>query len=544
MRLKKERSKRMREGIAERLNDGSLLIHWKKVIGKGYTRGWFTNCHARYRLFKGARATKKSTNMIGYETIAKILSDERRNILVIRKNDENNRQTTYATIVRCMGDLGFVVGKQAKEGVDFVASKNPLEITYVPTGQKIVFRGMNDPTTLNGITFEVGALTDVYIDEVFEIQSYDDFLKLDGTLRVPPPGITLQITMCFNAWSADHWLYTYFFRNHLEDDFETLDDPDRTFMDYMDPDWEGPFGKGLYLHTSTYKVNEFRDKENYDRSAAAMKKGSAELYRVHFLGMWGNATESTYPEFIDHEKTLVLPWDYLCGQNGKGQFNKYYRAYAIGIDTGYSKGDGKKIIVTKDQNPSERVKAATTMSLVAVTQDMSQMVTLEEYYHTRIPQNRMYNTDEDKNANYDAEALVAHLVAIIMQWKEKYKNIPVIMKGRIPIFLDSADNVSREMLVNKSKNMAFDWLNAKPSQKTPIDGRVEWYRYMMALDSFLVCSNCQNLIRELKSARMGEKGEVRVDGNDHMINANEYGFAPSLLREVKAYSRFKNPTGD
>ena len=34
-------------------SNGSIDLY--KVIGQGYERAWFTNCHARYRLFCGAR---------------------------------------------------------------------------------------------------------------------------------------------------------------------------------------------------------------------------------------------------------------------------------------------------------------------------------------------------------------------------------------------------------------------------------------------------------------------------------------------------------
>ena len=52
-------------------------------MGKGYTRGYWRNCHTRYRAFKGARNTKKSWDICGFEIIDKIVSDERRNVVVV-----------------------------------------------------------------------------------------------------------------------------------------------------------------------------------------------------------------------------------------------------------------------------------------------------------------------------------------------------------------------------------------------------------------------------------------------------------------------------
>ena len=65
---------------------GGKTLSLRKLIGKGYDAAWFLNCKARYRLFCGARSTKKSKNIIGYEPIMKILCDSRRNILIARQN--------------------------------------------------------------------------------------------------------------------------------------------------------------------------------------------------------------------------------------------------------------------------------------------------------------------------------------------------------------------------------------------------------------------------------------------------------------------------
>ena len=200
----------------------------------------------------------------------------------MRQNDSDNRQSTYENICGCIVDLGL------EEAFKF--SKNPLVIEYKKTGQQIIFRGLNNPTSLNSITFAHGYLTDVYIEEAFEISSYADFRKLDGSVRGKlPDGLFHQITLCFNSWDGDSWLNEVFFKNRLEDDYEILDRPDITYMDYYDPDFIGDYGKGLYLHISTYKINEFRHPD-YDLAAQAMKKRAPEIYKVEFLGMFGNTT--------------------------------------------------------------------------------------------------------------------------------------------------------------------------------------------------------------------------------------------------------------
>ena len=51
----------------------------------------------------------------------------------------------------------------------FKCSVSPLEITYIPTGQKILFRGLDDPLKVTSITVEVGALCRLWIEEAYEI---------------------------------------------------------------------------------------------------------------------------------------------------------------------------------------------------------------------------------------------------------------------------------------------------------------------------------------------------------------------------------------
>ena len=149
----------MREGVYD-IVDGRKVVSLYKLTGKGYERGWFTNCNCRYRLFEGARSTKKSVDILGYEPIFKILSDKRRNVMICRKNDSDNRQSTFENICGRLSDLDLL-------GTEFKATLNPLEITYLRTGQKIIFRGLNNPTSLNSVTFAHGYLTDIYIEEAF-----------------------------------------------------------------------------------------------------------------------------------------------------------------------------------------------------------------------------------------------------------------------------------------------------------------------------------------------------------------------------------------
>ena len=506
----------MREDIFN--EDGSLSL--KKIFGKGYDNGLFFNCKVRYRVFEGSRSSKKSTNIIGYEPIFKILDNDLRNILMLRQNDTDNRQSTYEELIKCIIDLGM------ENAFDWTV--NPLTITYIKTGQKIIFRGMNNPTGLNSVTFSHGFLTDIYIEEAFEIKSYADFRKLDGSLRGKlPKGLFLQITLCLNGWDGKCWIYEEFFKNRLEDDYEKLDRDDVTYLDYEDEDYIGAFGKGIYLHKSTYKINEFRD-PIYDLSAKKMKEKAPEIYKVEFLGMFGNSTSAVYPEWHD---SLIMPVNDILK-------NYEFIDFAIGIDTGLSSGDGKAKTVLKDENVDKKIRAATAMELCAITNDFNKLIVIDEYYHTNDAVGFENNTDCQKSLNINEQVMA--LLDYIVNWQKKYSGKGnILMQGTINVYIDSGDIGFRQILESKAREYGLYNLIFMPSTKTKILGRIDFDRSLMADDNLIVSQNCHNLIREYKNSRRGKKGEPRENINDHCLNSKEYASAP-MLPSLRRYKTFKD----
>lgn len=505
----------MRKGISTTVN-GVRTFDIQKIVGKGFGNGWFTNCHCRYRVFCGARNTGKSKRILGYESLFKIMSDSRRNIVVCRQDDVNNRQSTFANIMRCISDLGLE---------DFFQSRQqPLEIIYIPTGQKIIFRGLNNPTSLTSLEFSVGYLTDIYIEEAYEVPSFDSFEMLDGSVRagvdyddegnIVKNDIPLQITLLLNPWS-ENWIYEEFFKGNLEDDYEYLES--HKYMDWKDENYQGNHGKGLYLHKSTYKVNEFRDADVVDIAAQKMKEVAFELYKVVYLGMWGAAGAITYTEFSERNlKTSAELAQYPI------------MAYALGVDAGFSNGEGKKRVVKKGDDPSLRVRAATTMTLVGITVGYNQMINFDEYYHTNIESQMRYNTDNQEEMSMPE--LAGALVIKILDWKKQYANpankYNMLMKGEINVYVDNADIGFIQTLQMKAREYGL-LANFIPSTKSPIHGRVLFEKTMLAYGAWLIDRDkCPNLIREIKTARGDDKGNIRTDENDHILTAHEYGSAP------------------
>ena len=520
----------MRKGIST-TEAGVRTFDIQKIVGKGFGNGWFTNCHCRYRVFCGARNTGKSKRILGYETLFKIMSDPRRNVVICRQDDVNNRQSTYANIMRCIADLNL-------EEL-FVSKSQPLEITYVPTGQKIIFRGLNNPTSLTSLEFTIGYLTDIVIEEAYEVPSFESFEMLDGSIRagvdydekgnVVKNDIPLQITLLLNPWS-ENWIYDEFFRGRLEDDYEYLET--HKYMDYKDENFQGNHGTGIYLHKSTYKCNEFRDKEVVDAAAEQMKLTAPDLYKVVYLGMWGASGAITYEEF--NEANNVKDEAELLQNN--------IMAFSLGIDAGFSNGEGKKIIVKKNEDPTLRVRAATTMTLNGITPGYNKIITFDEYYHTNIQSRMRFNTDCEKELTMPELAGV--LVQTIMEWRKKYANpnnrFSVLMKGEINVFVDNAVIGFIQTLQMKGREYGLVNVNFIPSTKSPIHGRVLFEKAMLAYGDWIINKRCRNLIREIKNARGDDMGNIRSDEDDHALTCFEYSIAPYRNSFVQWKNNFKD----
>ena len=125
--------------------------------------------------------------------------------LVVRKIGDTHRTSTFAQLKWAIQKLGV--------SDYWRATTSPLELTYIPTGQKVLFRGFDDPLKLASTTVSTGSLCWVWVEEAYEIDSEDAFDLLDLSVprgNVEPP-LFKQTTLTFNPWSERHWLKKRFF---------------------------------------------------------------------------------------------------------------------------------------------------------------------------------------------------------------------------------------------------------------------------------------------------------------------------------------------
>ena len=236
-----------------------MKINLPDIVGKGYATYW--NYKGRYRVVKGGRGSKKSTTTALW-IIYNMMKYPLANTLVIRRVFNTHKDSTYTQLKWASNVL--------KVSHLWKFSKSPLEATYIPTGQKILFRGLDDPMSITSITVEHGHLCWCWFEEAFQVMNEDDFNKVDMSIRGElPKGYFKQITLSFNPWSEKHLLK-------------------KRFFDIEDED--------VLAITTNYACNEFLgedDKKLFEK----MKINNPRRYNIEGLGNWGIAEGLIYSNF-------------------------------------------------------------------------------------------------------------------------------------------------------------------------------------------------------------------------------------------------------
>lgn len=239
------------------------------IVGRGYATYW--NFKGRYRVCKGSRASKKSkTTALWF--IYNLMKHKEANLLVVRK--------TYRTLKdSCFTELKWAVKRLDVEHL-WQFKESPLEATYIPTGQKIYFRGLDDPLKVTSITVGVGYLCWAWIEEAYEITKEEDFDMLDESIRgETPEELWKQITITFNPWNEKHWLKHRFF-----DDLVGYDEAEKPI--YKERQEKTNEDGSILAITTNYLVNEWLDKADL-QVFERMKKNNPRRYSVAGLGNWG-----------------------------------------------------------------------------------------------------------------------------------------------------------------------------------------------------------------------------------------------------------------
>ena len=234
-----------------------------ELVGKGYKDFW--NFKGRYRVCKGSRGSKKSKTTALF-FIYSMMKYPGANLLVVRKVYRTLKDSCFTDLKWAINILGVQDYWSVKE--------SPLEIIYIPTGQKILFRGLDDPLKVTSITVETGNLCWAWIEEAYEINKEQDFNMLDESIRgkIEEP-LYKQITLTLNPWNERHWIK-------------------KRFFDVKD--------ENIMAKTTNYMCNEWLD-DSDKKLFEDMKKNNPRRYQVAGLGEWGIVEGLVYENWEEKE---------------------------------------------------------------------------------------------------------------------------------------------------------------------------------------------------------------------------------------------------
>lgn len=282
----------------------SIKINLPQIVGKGYKSFW--NFKGRYKVVKGSRASKKSKTTALW-IIYNMMKYKNANTLVVRKVFRTLKDSCYS-------DLRWAINRfQVQDYWEF--KESPLEITYKLTGQKILFRGFDDPLKITSISVSVGSLCWCWIEEAYELMDETAFNMLDESIRgVVEEPLFKQIIISFNPWNERHWLKGRF--------FDKVDD-------------------NILALTTNYQCNEWLDDAD-KKLFENMKKNNPRRYQVAGLGNWGIVDGLVYENWQE----LEFDWREIL--------NKRQKAKAVfGLDFGYTNDPAAFFCGILDQEQKE-----------------------------------------------------------------------------------------------------------------------------------------------------------------------------------------------
>lgn len=200
-------------------------IKLSSVIGPAFyepARDVFAHGHTHYDL-SGGRGSLKSS-FVSLTVPLLLIQNPSTHALVLRKVGNTIRDSVYSQYMWAIGELGMAHL--------WKANKTPMELVYKPTGQKIMFRGADDPMKIKSIKVPFGYIAITHFEEKDQFAGRQEIRAiLQSTMR---GGSKFWNFESYNPpISRDNWAN----KDTLEDRTDRL----RHKSCYLDapPDWLG-----------------------------------------------------------------------------------------------------------------------------------------------------------------------------------------------------------------------------------------------------------------------------------------------------------------
>lgn len=172
-------------------------VHWDILEGK----------HTHYKLYGGRGSTKSS--FVSIEIIYGMMQDPNANAACFRKVKDTLAESVFEQLLWAIDALG--VSHLWKPTI------SPLRLTYMPTGQRIVFRGCDDPNKSKSIKLRKGYFKYIWYEERAEFSGDDDEQKINQSLMRGGDKYVV-----FYTWNPPKSLNSWVNQDVLEEREDTL----------------------------------------------------------------------------------------------------------------------------------------------------------------------------------------------------------------------------------------------------------------------------------------------------------------------------------
>ena len=205
--------------------------------------------HAEYMLCGGRGSTKSS--FISIMIVLGLLLDADANAIVYRRVGNTLKDSVYAQIV-------WAIGMLQRDG-EFICRKSPMEIIRPATGQRILFRGADDPMKSKSIKLTHGYFKYLWFEELTEFRGMEDIRSIkQSVLRGGERTVTF---------------YSY--------------NPPRSAQNWVNREVLLPRADRM-VHKSTYLdvIGEHREwlGESFISEAEAVRETNERAYRNEYMG--------------------------------------------------------------------------------------------------------------------------------------------------------------------------------------------------------------------------------------------------------------------
>lgn len=223
-----------------------------EIINRNFHEFWKTINSNKYlyHVLKGGRASAKSTHIAIWLVLALM-----------------KYQVTCLCIRKVGNTLAESVFEQLKEAIEILnvghvwkIQKSPLQLIYIPRGNKFIFRGADDPAKIKSIKMSKFPIAFVWFEELAEFKTEDEVTTIvNSVLRAElPPGLSYKVIYSYN--------------------------PPKRKQSWVNKKFETQFIQGnTYVHHSTYLDNPHISKAFIEEAEEVKNKNNFK-YRWEYLG--------------------------------------------------------------------------------------------------------------------------------------------------------------------------------------------------------------------------------------------------------------------